>query len=108
MHTPMVMDRKKERAMKRTVMFQALPAALVATAFAATGLAATAADTTASQDSQLESAKIVTMNVGAARPDMRQQEYQLSSHVSAADLDLTTRSGTKELENRIRDTANSV
>lgn len=93
--------------MKR-IFTQALPAALVATTFAVSSLAATGAETTANQESQLEPGKIVTVNIGAMRPDMRQQEYQLSSRVSAADLDLTTPSGARELESRIRNTANSV
>jgi UrcA family protein len=90
------------------LMTQALPAALVATMFAGASLAATSVDATAKQDSQLEPGKIVTVNVGASLPDMRQETYQLSNRVSAADLDLTTRAGTKELENRIRATANAV
>jgi UrcA family protein len=94
--------------MKRILMTQALPGALVAATFATACLAATGMDSAAAQESQLEPGKIVTVAIGAPKPDMRQAEYQLSSRVSAADLDLTTRAGTKELENRIRDTANSV
>jgi hypothetical protein len=93
--------------MKRMLMIQALPAALLATAFAVSSLAASGEDTTARRDAQLESGKIVTVDVAAVRPEMRQQEYQLSDRLSAADQLMTVGPPTSAMS-RFADRTNCV
>jgi UrcA family protein len=89
---------------KRTFVSQSLPVALLATAFAISSSAVCGQESTTKQEVQINTGQIVTVKQGTRQAEA----LQLSKKVSLADLDLTTTSGTTELENRIRDTANSI
>ena len=94
---------------RRMLVTQAVAATLATIALATSSAAATLQDSGAKPDVQIQAGKIVTVKQGVGiRPDMQDQVVQLTDRISVADLDLTTASGEAELENRIRDTANSV
>ncbi len=90
---------------KRILVTRALPAALAATAFALASATA-GAEESGNQEVQIAAGKLVTVKEG--RLGAQTEEYRLSNKVKVGDLDLTTRSGKAELENRIRDAAASV
>jgi UrcA family protein len=81
----------------RTPVTRALPAALAAVAFSLASTLGVAAE------------RAPDIASGPARLDTAQTPLSVrSSNVSLADLDLTTRSGKSQLEQRIRDAASSV
>jgi UrcA family protein len=91
-----------------TLWARALPAAMTAIALACASAVANGQESPSSQQVNIESGKIVTITPEHSRTGIRPQAIQLSNNVSYADLDLTSPSGAAQLENRIRDTANSV
>ncbi len=92
---------------KKTFLNQALPAAVAALGFALSSAAATNDESPNGQEVQIQAGKVIVVKQGTRLGD-RTESYQLSNQVKVGDLDLTTRAGKAELENRIRDTANSV
>jgi UrcA family protein len=84
-----------------------LPAAVAAAALGMTGAAAMAA-TSSPQDIDIRASKLETLTVRHSRTGIQDEVVQLSRQVSYADLDLATKQGAHELENRIHQTAAQV
>ncbi len=90
----------------RTPVFNALPVAATAALLALWG--STALCQEMKQEVKIEAGKIVTIKEGHSRTGIQTEKVQLSRNVSFKDLDLTTPGGASELEQRIRDSADSV
>jgi len=92
----------------RTPIFNALPVAATTAVFALWGVAAFCQESAVKQEVKIEAGKVVTVQEGHARTGIQTEKVQLSRNVSFKDLDLTTSGGATALEQRIRDTADSV
>jgi len=91
----------------RTSFFNAMPVATTAALLALWG-SSTALCQEVKPEVKVEAGKIVTIKEGHSPTGIQTERVQLTRNVSFKDLDLTTPGGASELEQRIRDSADSV